>query len=69
MSEIVLISAGSKFHCLAPATASARSPNLSLVVGIERSVDDEDLSDEREGIVDNGKKSSRRYEGAVFDND
>ena len=56
MSVIVLISAGSKFHCLAPATANARSPNLSLVIGTARSVDDEDLRDERDGIVDNGTK-------------
>jgi hypothetical protein len=60
MSEVVLISAGSKFHSLAPATEKARSPNLSLVVGTARSVDDEDLRDEREGIDDNGMKSSRR---------
>jgi len=69
MSEMVLISAGSKFHCLAPATANARSPNLSLVIGTARSVDVDDLSDARDGSEDKGTKRSRRYEGAVFDND
>ena len=69
MSEMFLISAGSEFQCLAPATENARSPNLSRVVGIARSVDEEDLRDERDGIYDNGMKRSRRYDGAMFDND
>ena len=69
MSEIVVICDGSKFHWWLPATAKARSPNWSLVAGISRSVDEEDLSDVREGMLDRGMKSSVRYDGAVCDSD
>ena len=47
MSEIALICDGRKFHWRLPATAKARSSNCSLVAGINKSVDDDDLSDVR----------------------
>jgi len=69
MSEIALICDGRKFHWRLPATAKARSPNCSLVAGINKSVDDDDLSDVRDGMLDNGVKSSVRYDGAVCESD